>query len=96
MQQIDGKDLSKVIVAKGFRLVNDKSDKVYRLYDRDRPTVITTKISHGNKTYSYKNKLLGKVRRQLGLRSKSELRRYIECSMSLSEYLSLLRNRLVI
>jgi hypothetical protein len=97
LKQITAKDLAATVEKKGLTLTNESKDKVFRLYHNGRKTKIWTKVSHDKKkVYSFNNDLLPQVKLQLGFRTNSELRRFLDCRMSESDYRSLLVKRSLI
>lgn len=85
----DARDVIAALRRKGF--VDRNGDhKFFVLFVGDKKTRISTKISHGEREIHDGN--LGLMARQMELTG-SELRRFVECSMSGDHYATLMRER---
>ena len=80
------------LTAKGFR--EKRGGDHYRLvyYDGEQPTEVLTKISH-HSTFIYRDKMLGKVQKQIRLSSQDELIALVDCPMKEERYRVILREQ---
>jgi hypothetical protein len=84
----DAKEIGAGLKKKGF-LPRENDHTFYHLFIDGRKTIISTKISHGEKEIG--DKLLAMMGRQLRL-SKRDFLALIDCPLSFEEYLKLLRD----
>lgn len=86
------KDVATGLVNKGFRL-RQNDHAFYHLYVDGKKTIISTKISHGEKEIG--DKLLGLMARQVRL-PRSLFDDLVECPLTFDQYVALLRKSGVI
>jgi len=86
MPQKDRDDIRKALLQKGFYQRN--KDHAFFYYKMNQS--IFTKLSHGSRYKTYSADLLGKIKRQLKLKSMSQLIRFIDCPLTGEEYFNLL------
>ncbi len=86
--------LETALLSKGFSHDANKSpDHVwYRLYDGAKATAVMTKLSHGSGYKDLGDNLVSAISKQMGL-TKPELKRYVDCTLSGADYLTLMRAR---
>lgn len=81
------------LVGKGFQEVTKKKDHdFYYLFVDGKKTSVFTRLSRGSDFKDYSDPLVTKVYRQIGL-SKQQFLKYLDCTLSLRDYLSLLRQQ---
>jgi len=83
----DAKEIGAGLQKKGF-VPRDNDHTFYHLIVNGKKTVISTKISHGEKEIG--DKLLGMMARQVRL-SRRDFLNLVDCPLTLDEYLKLLR-----
>lgn len=83
----DAKDIAAGLVKKGFA-PREGDHAFYHLVVNGKKTIISTKISHGEK--EIRDKLLGIMARQLKL-SKRDFINLVDCPLTAEEYLAMLR-----
>jgi predicted RNA binding protein YcfA (HicA-like mRNA interferase family) len=81
------KDVAAGLEKKGF-IPRQGDHTFYHLYVNGKKTIISTKISHGEREIG--DKLLGMMARQVGL-SKRDFIDLVDCPLASEEYLKLLR-----
>lgn len=86
MKQIDVIDLKKVLLKKGFRILNNDHEFFY-LYVDNKRTSVRTKISFGSGYKTYQGNLLSMVKRQLKFVNNSDFDNFLECPMSYEQYI---------
>ena len=91
-QQRSAPSMRSGLTAKGFR--EKRGGDHYRLvyYDGEQPTEVWTKISH-HSTFIYRDKMLGKVQKQIRLSSQDELIALVDCPMKEERYRVILREQ---
>ncbi len=85
------KDICSALKKKGFSEDTDSHHIYYRLFYNGKKTEVHTFISHGLPEYG--DSLIGKMKKQLCLQSKTEFQNLIECPMTKEEYINLLIQR---
>jgi tRNA G46 methylase TrmB len=90
MPSIPRRDIEAALKKKGF-IAWATDHRYYSLWVDGRETSVRTKISTGTGYEDYVDDLLGKVKRQLHLRSLDDLRDFVNCPMTYEAYLSELR-----
>lgn len=92
---IKTRKIASALKTKGFKIVKEKEDHIYYfLFINGKKTQIHTKLSHGITEYS--NDLLSNVQKQLNFEKKDELLRFIDCSIKLPTYITMLENKSII
>ena len=81
---------------KGFVQENKRDHRMFFLYYEGKKTGIFTKTSHGSKYKDIGDELLGKMKRQVGLKTNKEARDLFRCPMSRDEYIQILIERNII
>jgi len=81
--------ITKALLSKGFKEI-DSNHKFFFLYYNGKKTAIRTKISHGKKEYG--DSLLNFMKKELYL-DKGELEGLINCSLSGSGYIEILKGK---
>jgi hypothetical protein len=85
------KDICSALKKKGFSETPKNRHTHYILYENGKKTEIFTFISRG--IAEYNDNLLGSMKKQLHLESKTELKNFIECPMAKEQYRDLLIER---
>jgi hypothetical protein len=88
---IERDELESALSRKGFEKKNTHHT-LYFLIAGGKKTSVFTKLSHGSTYREYSDSLVGVVARQMGL-TKSELSKFVECTITREGYVDLLRER---
>lgn len=84
----DASDIGAALRKKGF-VPRENDHTFYHLFVNGKKTIISTKISHGEK--EIRDKLLGMMARQLRL-SRRDFLNLVDCPLTFDEYVKLLRD----
>jgi hypothetical protein len=85
------KDIEKVLLAKGFKLLKNKSDHYYyHLFYDGKKTNIFTFLSHGAKSDDYSSELMNRIKKQLHFIDSKLAENFLDCPMSEKDYLKML------
>jgi len=93
--QIPRHQIESSLCSKGFEEERSSDHRRFHHIYKGKKTGISTKTSHGSekKYKDYQDPLLGKIKQQLKLDSKEELRDFLLCPMSGEEYNQKLRSK---
>lgn len=80
---------------KGF-VQDNRAHRKFFLYYEGKKTSVFTYTSHGSKYKDIGDKLIGMMKRQLGLQTNKEVRNLLQCPMSGDEYIKILIERNII
>jgi hypothetical protein len=83
----DARDVGAGLLKKGFS-IRENDHTFYHLFIDGKKTIVSTKISHGEKEIG--DRLLGMMARQLRLTKRNFLD-LVDCPLTLDEYVKLLR-----
>ncbi len=84
------KEISKILLKKGFKLDNTHH-QYYYFYDADdKRTPVYTYISHGIDEYG--NDLMTKLKKQLKFQQTKDCEDFLDCPLTKEDYLKLLKN----
>jgi len=92
--QIPREQIESSLCSKGFKEDRGRDHRRFHHIYKGKKTGISTKTSHGSERYKeYQDPLLSKIKRQLKLDSKEELKGLLLCPMSGEEYNQKLRSK---
>ena len=92
--QIPRHQIESSLCSKGFEEERNSDHRRFHHIYKGKKTGISTKTSHGSERYKeYQDPLLSKIKRQLKLDSKEELKDFLFCPMSGEEYNQKLRSK---
>lgn len=83
------RDVRRSLKTKGFVEDNEHHKYLY-FYYKGKATALYTYTSHGKDSDDVGDGIVGKMKRQLGLRNNGQVNRLIECSMSEADYIKFL------
>lgn len=90
--QIDRKEIESSLVAKGF--VKDDSHHRYFYHEvKGKRTGISTHTSHGSDYKTYRDNLLGLIKKQLRLDALSQVADLFKCPMTGDDYNKILKKK---
>ncbi len=78
------------LISKGFEKSNNDHKK-FILYINNKKTNIWTKVSHGKKSNDLGSFILSSIKKQIKLDTTSQLLELVDCTMSGSDYLEILK-----
>lgn len=78
------------LISKGFEKSNNDHKK-FILYINNQKTNIFTKVSHGKKSNDLDSFILSSIKKQIKLDTTSQLLELVDCTMSGSDYLEILK-----
>jgi len=83
------KELTKVLLKKGFKLDNTHH-QYYYFYEDDKITPVYTYISHGLDEYG--DDLMAKIKKQLKFKNTKDCENFFDCPLTKEDYLKLLKD----
>lgn len=94
MATLERRRLKRALLEKGFREESGhRGHTYYRLYDGEKKTLVLTQISEGSANRNLADDNVRKTYKQMHL-TKAQLLRFVECTLSGSDYVEIAREKL--